>query len=198
MGYLQGLDSRNSTAVERGTGGFLQLSSYIAGISGGSWTVGGLAGNDWPTTQALHDDILDLSAGIFTSPNSSTNQTQYFANIDTSLTAKQSAGYQLSFIDLWGNMLQSHFLADGSNNLWSGITQTAAFTNVSYPFPLVTTNQQVAGQVTLAGNGTIWEFNPYEVGSWDAGIEAFTPTPLFGSTFNSGMATRCGSGFDTL
>jgi lysophospholipase len=198
MGYLQGLDSRNSTAVDRGTGGFLQLATYIAGLSGGSWTVGSLAANNWPTIQSLQDDTFNLTAGLFNPADSSINQSQYFADIDNDMLAKQQNGYQLSFIDAWGHLLSGQFLANGASRLWSSISQTSAFTDASYPFPLVTALQYIRGQTVIGGNGTIWEMNPYETGSWDKNVAAFAPTRLFGSTFNNGQATRCVSGFDEL
>ena len=34
------LDGRNETAVKQGTGGVVQLATYMAGLSGGSWFVG--------------------------------------------------------------------------------------------------------------------------------------------------------------
>jgi lysophospholipase len=36
-GVLNALDGRNFTSVGRGTGGLLQATTYISGLSGGSW-----------------------------------------------------------------------------------------------------------------------------------------------------------------
>lgn len=52
-GALTALDIRNSTAKELGTGGLLQVTSYYTGLSGGSWVVGSLAINDFPTTRDM-------------------------------------------------------------------------------------------------------------------------------------------------
>ena len=52
-GIAQGLDGRNATANERGTGGVLQLADYFAGLSGGSWVTGAFAINNWPTVSSL-------------------------------------------------------------------------------------------------------------------------------------------------
>lgn len=206
VGYLQGLDSRNSTAVARGTGGYLQLASYIAGISGGSWTVGSLAINDWPTPQTLHDSVYDLTDGLFAPPASSTSQLVYYAGIASDLQSKQAAGYQISLIDFWGRTLSGHLVdsqqQSTTNTLqWSDIQNTTSFTSAAYPFPLVTMVQLMSGQTTYSGgvgNGTIWEMNPYESGSWDKGIAAFVETANLGTAFNDGAATACISGFDNL
>ena len=67
---LEALDARNDTAKAAGTGGLLQVSSYITGLSGtliidvemivqclptsgGSWITGSLFFNGWPTIQEL-------------------------------------------------------------------------------------------------------------------------------------------------
>ena len=71
-GVVSGLDARNASATAAGTGGLLQVSSYMAGLSGaayvvpvscirlihvvelgGSWFTGSLLMNDWPTIPDL-------------------------------------------------------------------------------------------------------------------------------------------------
>lgn len=42
-GTWNALDGRNASSVQAGTGGILQLASYMAGLSGGSWHVGSFA-----------------------------------------------------------------------------------------------------------------------------------------------------------
>ena len=55
-GVISGLDARNSTAKAKGTGGLLQVSSYLAGLSGGSWLVSSMLFHDFP-------DMYDLVLG---------------------------------------------------------------------------------------------------------------------------------------
>jgi len=45
---LNAFEARNASSVAQGTGVILQLATYIAGLSGGSWLVGSLAVNDFP------------------------------------------------------------------------------------------------------------------------------------------------------
>ena len=52
---LNAFDARNATLLAQGTGGILQLVTYIAGLSGGSWLVGSLAVNDFPTIFVLRN-----------------------------------------------------------------------------------------------------------------------------------------------
>lgn len=62
-GVFNGFDSRNDTSVAQGTGGILQLATYMAGLSGGSWFTGSIAINDFPTVWELAD-IWNLSTSL--------------------------------------------------------------------------------------------------------------------------------------
>jgi lysophospholipase len=55
-GTINALDGRNSTSTSAGTGGVLQMASYLTGLSGGSWFLGSYAIHDMPA-------IYDLVTG---------------------------------------------------------------------------------------------------------------------------------------
>lgn len=44
-------------------------------------------------------------------------------------------------------------------------------------------------------NGTVWEYNPFEFGSWDDGVSAWIPIEHLGTAAND---TQCTVGFDNL
>jgi hypothetical protein len=54
-GIISGLDARNATAKAKGTGGLVQVSSYLSGLSGGSWLVSSMVFHDFPD---MHDLVL--------------------------------------------------------------------------------------------------------------------------------------------
>lgn len=97
-GALSGLDARNETAKAAGTGGLLQVASYISGLSGeslssceavtettsnsgGSWITGSLYFNNFPT---LHDLVLgngkDLSGWKLDLPFATPDGTNLFSD----------------------------------------------------------------------------------------------------------------------
>jgi lysophospholipase len=47
-GVLNALDGRNSTSVEKKTGGLLQAATYLSGLSGGSWLLSSFVYEDMP------------------------------------------------------------------------------------------------------------------------------------------------------
>ena len=55
-GIISTLDVRNETAKAKGTGGLLQVSSYLTGNSGGSWLVSSMLFQNFP-------DMFDLVLG---------------------------------------------------------------------------------------------------------------------------------------
>lgn len=66
-GIIAGFDGRNTSAVKAGTGGILQVSTYVAGLSGGSWCIGSFALAGFPTFQResvafsiIHDRFRSL------------------------------------------------------------------------------------------------------------------------------------------
>ena len=54
-GVISGLDARDTIAKAKGTGGLLQVSSYLAGLSGGSWLVSSMLFHDFPD---MHDLVM--------------------------------------------------------------------------------------------------------------------------------------------
>lgn len=121
-GCLSGLDARNETAKAAGTGGLLQVASYITGLSGmmnacpssflfdlivlgGSWVTGSLFFNNWPTIQDLvFGDGKDLSGWLldipFVTPDginlfSDKNQA-FFGSVLWSVISKAAAGMSVS------------------------------------------------------------------------------------------------------
>jgi lysophospholipase len=52
-GIISGLDARNTTAKAKGTGGLLQVSSYMSALSGGSWLAASMLFNNFPDLHSL-------------------------------------------------------------------------------------------------------------------------------------------------
>ena len=189
-GYVQGLDGRNETANKVGTGGYLQLASYVAGLSGGSWTVGSLAMNDWPTVQNLHDNVWGLQYGVLNPPTP--GNANYQQQLVEDVRGRLSSGAAISLADLYGRNLTAHFYNSSYPNYgrtaqWTDIRKTSSFANAQYPFPMVTTLTSNNGKdFGAGGNGTVVELTPYEVGNYED-IQGFVPTELLGTQLNNGQ-----------
>lgn len=199
-GILQGWDSRNATANERGTGGILQRADYLAGLSGGSWLTGSIAMNNWPTPQQLRDEVFDLTSNLVIP---SSGKISFYASLVSDVKAKRDQWELTSITDYWGRALSHHLLNDtvypdaGVATTWSDVVNVTNFQNAAYPYPIIVADQREPGQVLIYDNTTIWEFGPYETGTWN-NIKAMFPTKLIGSSVNNGSISRCVLGWDNF
>ena len=194
-GIIQGFDSRDSNV---GTSGVFQGLTYQAGLSGGGWLLSSFAGNNYPTITSLktslwetgfQDSILDpdqLLAGLA------------YAEVINDLKAKNAAGFSPTITDIYGRLLSYQLLhgADGGvTDRLSSIASLSNFTANHVPYPIITSLgvQETEGQCSPPPNGTIYELHPYEFGSWDQGVAAFTQTSYLGTNLSNGAPTKAGA-----
>lgn len=83
---------------------------------------------------------------------------------------------------------------------WSSIAQTPEFQDANYPMPLVVAVGRNPGELVIGSNSTVYEFNPWEFGTWDPTIHGFAPLEYLGSRFVGGSLPSnesCVRGFDS-
>jgi lysophospholipase len=201
-GVIQGLDNRDSDVS---TSGLYQALTYQAGLSGGSWLLSSLAGNNYPTVtelktslweQAFQDSLLDpefLLAAVA------------YAKVVDDIIDKNEAGFPPTLTDPWGRLLSYQLLKGtdgGVATTLSSLTTLSNFTSYNVPYPIITARgvKTFNGECLPGPNATMWEFGPYEFGSWGKDIAAFTPTKYLGTTLIDGVATddTCVEGYDNL
>ncbi|KAJ6586847.1 phospholipase B [Mycena vulgaris] len=223
-GCLSGLDARNESAKAAGTGGLLQVASYMTGLSGGSWVTGSLFFNNWPTIKdmvfgnggSLDGWKLDLP---FVSPDGdnvfSTDNQYFYGSILWSVIAKAQAGIDTSITDPWSRAISYHFLnqtnrqnfftnstAHGAGQLWSDIPQIPAFQQGLTPFPLIVTDSRPVGSnltTALSLDPVVYEISPFEFASYDPNLSAGMNLTYAGTHLANGKAANgsaCVKGFD--
>ena len=201
-GVIQGLDSRDSSV---GTSGLYQGLTYEAGLSGGGWLLSSLAGNNYPTVSSLQANLWTAAfANSLAVPNGP-GAPAALALISADITAKAAAGFQPTIVDSYGRLLSYQLLygPDGgvSDDL-STVATLSSFTSHSVPFPIITAlNVEIAtGGCTPPDNAVIFEFSPYEFGSFDSGVNAFTQTKYLGTSLSNGQPTKstCEVNYDNL
>lgn len=203
-GTLQGFDGRNSTANERGTGGLLQLADYIAGLSGGSWATAALSMSNWATTQSLKDSVWNLGSNLVVPED---GKVSFYASILAAVAGKRNEGYATSLTDYFGLSIADKIL-NGSqygNKFsveWSDVRNTTSFTDASMPYPIIIADEREPNELIIPRNTTIWEFSPYEFGSWNPNVSAFIPIEILGSSLENGTSVlpngECVGGFETV
>ena len=211
-GFLAAADNRTNNATNRGQiGGLLQSATYVAGLSGGGWLVGSIYTNNFSSVQDLRDgskgsSVWQFGNSIFEGPASNGIQilstANYFSTIQDEVSSKEDAGYNTSITDYWGRAL-SYQLVNATNGgpsyTFSSIALEPNFQSGSIPMPFLVSDGRAPGTSIVSLNSTVYEFSPFELGSWDPTTYAFAPLQYVGSNFSAGVVPSDGScveGFD--
>ncbi|KAL9126624.1 MAG: hypothetical protein Q9175_007886 [Cornicularia normoerica] len=201
-GVIQALDSRDSNV---GTSGLYQGLTYQAGLSGGAWLLSSFAGNNYPTISNLETTLWTTAFANTLFVPDSLDVGGAYAQISADVVAKNAAGYPPTLVDVYGRLLAYQLLkgTDGGVAIeLSSITDFSNFTSHNVPFPIITSvNVETStGVCTPPDNTVIYEFSPYEFGSFDTGVNAFTQTKYLGTSLSNGAptTTTCETNYDNL
>ena len=200
-GVIQGLDDRDSSVS---TSGLYQALTYQSGLSGGAWLLSSIAGNDYPTISSLRDNLwIQAFQDSLLLPNFLLAAVAY-PEITNDIQAKQTAGFPPTLTDPWGRLLSYQLLYGpdgGVAKTLSGLTSNSNFTNHNVPYPIMTGLgvKTFDGECLPGPNATTYELTPFEFGSWDQGVSAFTPSRYLGSPLSNGQSTgSCVENYDNL
>lgn len=210
-GALAAFDSRTTGSSGPGQlGGLMQASTYLSGLSGGGWLVSSIAMNNWTTVESIingnEGNVWEFSNSILEGPDRGIqilSTVDYYHTLDDQVSGKSDAGYDTSVTDLWGRAL-SFQLIDAPNGgpayTYSSLADQSYVTDGTFPLPILIADGRRPGEKAIATNTTIFEFNPWEMGTWDPTIYGFVPIQYVGSNFTDGMLpqdTECVVGYDS-
>ncbi|KAI9926012.1 hypothetical protein ASPWEDRAFT_37916 [Aspergillus wentii DTO 134E9] len=210
-GAIKAFDSRIYNATTKGhLGGVLQAATYVAGLSGGSWLVGSIYINNFTTISDLQTyekgAVWQLSKNIFEGPDTGGirlfSEASYYKDLYDAVEGKTDAGFKGSLTDYWGRALSYQFINDSNGGIdytWSSIAETEDFKAAKMPMPLVVADGRGQGELIIGSNSTVYEFNPWEFGSFDPTVYGFAPLEYVGSKFEKGELpdnATCVRGFD--
>ncbi|KAI4200424.1 MAG: hypothetical protein LQ350_003962 [Teloschistes chrysophthalmus] len=210
-GAIAAFDSREDNSTSPGhLGGLLQSATYLGGLSGGGWLVGSLFINNFSTVSALLNDpshtVWQFDHSILEGPDAGGVQlldtASYFHKIADQVSDKGDAGFNRSLTDYWGRALSFQLINatdGGPGYTWSSIALADNFKQGDTPFPVLVADARGPGETVISGNSTVYEFNPYEFGTWDPTTFAFVPVEYLGSNFSGGVlapSAKCVRGFD--
>ncbi|KAH7017985.1 lysophospholipase catalytic domain-containing protein [Microdochium trichocladiopsis] len=213
-GFIAAADSRVAGSNETGgISGLLQSATYLAGLSGGGWLVGSIYANNFSTVPALQAGNPDTGLWAFDSnilegPSTSgaglLSTAEYWATIYGEVQSKDKAGFNTSLTDYWGRALSFQLINDASGGpayTFSSISRTPGFNDAEQPLPILVADERSPGTLLISLNSTVFEFNPWEMGSWDPTVYGFAPLEYIGSNFTNGTVSnatgqQCVRGFD--
>ena len=216
-GVVEAFDSRTNGSTDKGhIGGLLQSTTYLSGLSGGNWMVGSLYSNNFTSVQSIISanisagdgtSLWQLGNSIFEGPASDGIQAldtlSYFKHLKEDVSEKRHAGYNTSITDYWGRAL-SHQLVNASRGgpeyTFSSIASQDWFSSGAAPLPFSIALGRRPGEIIIPANATVFDINPWEIGSEDPSLGAFAPLKYIGSNFSAGRPTsdECVTGFDNV
>ncbi|KAJ5613906.1 hypothetical protein N7528_007560 [Penicillium herquei] len=196
-GALQAFDSRTvNSSLPGHLGGILQSATYLTGLSGGSWLVGSMYLNNFTDVTSLRDsgNVWMFQNSIFVGPIGSNDfdvrTFEYFSQIQDVVTGKYDAGYNTSITD-------SCYLGRGRALAYQLINATEG--EGEMPMPIIVADGRAPGEVLIPDNTTVFEFNPWELGTFNPPLQAFAPLRFLGSNYSAGKLVtdeECVRGFD--
>ncbi|KAJ3109282.1 Lysophospholipase 1 [Phlyctochytrium planicorne] len=202
-GVIKSMDERSPEAIEKGTGGILQVASYISGLSGGSFLIGSLYTTNFKTIDYLHENVWKLDVDTFTPASSDhLDNVGVYVNFLRDIAHKRRAGYPTTITDYWSRLVSVHTTQTkdfGVSLKMSNLAREQAFRDHETPFPVVVWNERVPGEKDVGFYANIWESTIFETGSWSPAISGFIKTEYLGTTMNKGVPSgKCTKGFDSF
>lgn len=214
-GVIQAFDSRSSDSTSAGhLGGLLQSATYLSGLSGGSWLVSTIYANNGTSIDAILDpnvesgNVWQLGNSIFEGPEAGgiqlLNSVNYYSDLNDAVSGKNDAGFNTTITDYWGRALSYQIInatAGGPAYTFSSIAQQDWFQRGDFPLPLIVADNRAPGEQLVSTNSTVFEINPWELGSPDPSLYAFAPLQYAGTNFTDGSprdSDSCVVGFDNI
>lgn len=209
-GMISAMDNRTKGANEHGLGGLLQSTTYLAGLSGGNWLSGTLAWNNWTSVQdivnnfTIDGSIWDIDHSIINPGGANIFKTgSRWDDISDAVEDKKDAGFNVSLTDVWGCALSYNWFPNlyhgGVGYTWSTLRDSNVFKEGAMPFPISVADGRYPGTSVINLNATVFEFNPFEMGSWDPTLNSFTDVKYLGTNVSKGKPVhngKCVAGFD--
>ncbi|KAF5658567.1 lysophospholipase [Fusarium heterosporum] len=203
-GFISAADSRNNKTGP--ISGLLQSSTYLAGLSGGGWLVGSIFANNFTSVPDLQKSsrVWRFDRSIFKGPEHGIIKAAgYWSDMMDAVDEKEK-GWNTTITDYWGRAL-SYQLVNASDGgpayTFSSIADTPNFRDADTPFPILVADSRAPGEHVVSLNATVYEFNPFEFGTWDPTTYGFAPIEYLASNFTNGTIDshgECVRGFDQL
>jgi lysophospholipase len=178
--------------------------------------IGSIYANNFTSVQSITDkgegtEIWQFQNSLFKGPPTGGIQllstADYFHNLVSTVSDKvdsPAGDFNSSITDYYGRGLSFQLInaSDGAPAYtFSSIQDDQAFSNGEAPMPILVADERSPGDIVVSLNATVFEFNPFEMGSFDPTTYGFAPLKYIGSNFSNGALAQsegCVAGFDNL
>lgn len=205
-GALASFDTREQGSTDKGNlGGLLQSATYISGLDTGAWLVGSIWANNYTTVgdSVAYPGIWQFGESLLTGPKT-ISFSRYYSDIMREVAGKDDADFSVSITDYLGRMASFQLFNDTNGApgyTYSSIAEDDDFVGGKIALPLIVANGRSPGEQAVSTNSTLYEFNPWEMGSRDPRLSAYVPLKYVGSKFQNGTLrdnSSCVVGLDNV
>lgn len=120
---------------------------------------------------------------------------QFYIELHLDVRPKKMQGFTVSFTDYLGKAFKKRLsnLKDQSTSFSQLMMNSSKFQDFRAPIPLFIANCRNNDMKNV-----LFEFNPFEFGSWESNLKLFVKMQYLGSTIEAGKPSRCINGFDDI
>ncbi|ODV91275.1 hypothetical protein CANCADRAFT_31966 [Tortispora caseinolytica NRRL Y-17796] len=204
-GTLMAADSRtDGTEGPYQIGGLLQASTYVSGLSGGSWLLGSIYMNGFSKVTDLVKDefVWNFEKTMLLPEKSLFRSLKHIASIYKLILKKHKAGYTVTFTDFWGSLLAHQLLYNkgvGPQSTLSSLQNADCFQSYYAPVPFIVAADRGSLFSPMSEDSVLYSFSPFELGSWDPSLQSYIQTELIGTdTRRYHELQKCTYGFDNM
>lgn len=131
---------------------------------------------------------------------------QFYKELTTEVRAKRLAKFSISFVDYWGRALIRKIVPNFKKHEALTFSSTRV-KSPTQPFPIVCSVERDPDTSEDFRSSHIFEFNPYEFGSWDSFLRHFVDLEYLGTKMKNGKPHRnssnkitsvCVKGYDNV
>lgn len=134
----------------------------------------------------------------------------FYNSLQCDVRPKRQLGFHVSFTDYWGRALSRKIFKVLEGSPRSSLSENVnlpSFKNFSQPFPIICSIERFPGSQETSVDSHLFEFTPYDFGSWDSYLNAFFPVKYLGTAMYNGTpithsksknVSICYRGFDNV
>lgn len=159
LGMTMALMNQSDEASKAGTGGWLDATSYMAGLSGGSWATGSFMANNGMLPTDLINNVWNLQSSLIVPDN---DKVAFYTNMLQNVKDKANEGFPTQITDYWALALGEHLLpsqyhmSNGANYTFSNFAKnTSNFIDAKLPFPIVIAAEYVCYSPFLTSDASL-------------------------------------------
>ncbi|AAS50339.2 AAL027Wp [Eremothecium gossypii ATCC 10895] len=119
----------------------------------------------------------------------------FYIDLHSEVRPKKIMGFPVSFTDYWGRALWKKIYVNESmiSSMSELFARSEITNNYEAPLPIIIANCKNEDLVNA-----VFEFTPFEFGSWNRLLGLFVNLKYLGSNFTEGVAQSCVQGFDDI